>query len=129
MSAHVHHRHKCMHTSYTSTHTYFTHTHTHTHKHTHKHTHTHTNAHTYAHTQTHTCTLTHTHTQVMDVVLVSLMTPTAVLGGGTKAAMSSSWLQKQLAKVPSAVFEASVPVSEVSRHWHATVSSDASHAL
>ncbi|KAF5828165.1 hypothetical protein DUNSADRAFT_18105 [Dunaliella salina] len=46
---------------------------------------------------------------VMDVVLVSLMTPTAVLGGGTRAAMSTSWLQKQLAKVPSAVFEASVP--------------------
>eukprot|EP00967_Tisochrysis_lutea_P067031 scaffold87504_cov18-Tisochrysis_lutea.AAC.5 len=46
----------------------------------------------------------------MDVVLVSLMTPTAVLGGGSRAAMSTSWLQKQLAKVPSAVFEASVPV-------------------
>uniref|UniRef100_A0A7S3QST0 Uncharacterized protein n=1 Tax=Dunaliella tertiolecta TaxID=3047 RepID=A0A7S3QST0_DUNTE len=46
---------------------------------------------------------------VMDVVLVSLMTPTAVLGGGSRAAMSTSWLQKQLAKVPSAVFEASVP--------------------
>ena len=49
----------------------------------------------------------------MDVVLVSLMTPTAVLGGGSRAAMSSSWLQKQLAKVPSAVFEANVPVRVV----------------
>jgi hypothetical protein len=107
----------------------YTHTHTHTQTHTQTHTHTHKRTHIRAHTNTHMHTHTHTHTQVMDVVLVSLMTPTAVLGGGTKAAMSSSWLQKQLAKVPSAVFEASVPVSEVSRHWHATVSSDASHAL
>ncbi|GFR48372.1 hypothetical protein Agub_g10262 [Astrephomene gubernaculifera] len=46
---------------------------------------------------------------VLDVVLVSLMAPAAVLGGVSRAAMSTSPLQKWLATIPSAVFEASVP--------------------
>ncbi|KXZ42750.1 hypothetical protein GPECTOR_120g417 [Gonium pectorale] len=46
---------------------------------------------------------------VLDVVLVSLMAPAAVLGGVSRAAMSSSPLAKWLATIPSAVFEASVP--------------------
>jgi hypothetical protein len=48
--------------------------------------------------------------QVLDVALVSLMAPAAVLGGVSKAAMSTGWLAKTLANIPSAVFEASVPV-------------------
>ncbi|KAG2423210.1 hypothetical protein HXX76_015467 [Chlamydomonas incerta] len=46
---------------------------------------------------------------VLDVVLVSLMAPAAVLGGVSRAAMSNSPLKKWLATIPSAVFEASVP--------------------
>lgn len=46
---------------------------------------------------------------VLDVVLVSLMAPAAVLGGASKAAMAGGWLAKTLAKIPSACFEASVP--------------------
>lgn len=46
---------------------------------------------------------------VLDVVLVSLMAPAAVLGGVSRAAMSASPLAKWLATIPSAVFEASVP--------------------
>eukprot|EP00197_Chlamydomonas_leiostraca_P015215 CAMPEP_0202886002 /NCGR_PEP_ID=MMETSP1391-20130828/41951_1 /ASSEMBLY_ACC=CAM_ASM_000867 /TAXON_ID=1034604 /ORGANISM="Chlamydomonas leiostraca, Strain SAG 11-49" /LENGTH=362 /DNA_ID=CAMNT_0049569265 /DNA_START=170 /DNA_END=1260 /DNA_ORIENTATION=+ len=46
---------------------------------------------------------------VLDVVLVSLMAPAAVLGGVSRAAMSTGWLAKALSKVPSAFFEASVP--------------------
>ncbi|GLI61148.1 hypothetical protein VaNZ11_003432 [Volvox africanus] len=46
---------------------------------------------------------------VLDVVLVSLMAPAAVLGGVSRAAMANSPLKKWLATIPSAVFEASVP--------------------
>ncbi|GIL81612.1 hypothetical protein Vretimale_1224 [Volvox reticuliferus] len=46
---------------------------------------------------------------VLDVVLVSLMAPAAVLGGVSRAAMTNSPLKKWLATIPSAVFEASVP--------------------
>lgn len=46
---------------------------------------------------------------VLDVVLVSLMAPAAVLGGVSRAAMSASPLKKWLSTIPSAVFEASVP--------------------
>lgn len=47
---------------------------------------------------------------VLDVALVSLMAPAAVLGGVSRAAMSSGWLAKALAKVPSAFFEANILV-------------------
>ncbi len=53
--------------------------------------------------------------QVLDVALVSLMAPAAVLGGASKAAMSTGWLAKALANVPSAFFEASIPVSRSMR--------------
>ncbi|GFH08602.1 chloroplast lumenal protein, partial [Haematococcus lacustris] len=45
---------------------------------------------------------------VLDVALVSLMAPAAVLGGASKAAMTTGWLQRALASVPSAVFEANI---------------------
>jgi hypothetical protein len=44
---------------------------------------------------------------VLDVVLVSLMAPRAVLGGKA-AAMGASALQKWLAGIPSAALEASI---------------------
>jgi hypothetical protein len=44
---------------------------------------------------------------VLDVVLVSLMAPRAVLGGKA-AALGQSALQKWLAGIPSAALEASV---------------------
>ncbi len=44
---------------------------------------------------------------VLDVALVSLMAPAAVLG--SKRAVGSGALSKWLATVPSAVFQASVP--------------------
>mmetsp|Transcript_1905 Transcript_1905/g.2968 ORF Transcript_1905/g.2968 Transcript_1905/m.2968 type:complete len:403 (-) Transcript_1905:443-1651(-) len=46
---------------------------------------------------------------VLDVALVSLMAPAALMGGASKAAMSSGWIGKALAAVPSAFFEANVP--------------------
>ena len=51
---------------------------------------------------------------MLDVALVSLMAPAAVLGGVSKAAMSTGALAKALAGVPSAFFEASVPVGSAS---------------
>ncbi|KAJ9525297.1 hypothetical protein QJQ45_020839 [Haematococcus lacustris] len=45
---------------------------------------------------------------VLDVALVSLMAPAAVLGGASRAAMTTGWLQRALASVPSAVFEANI---------------------
>ncbi|KAF8059115.1 hypothetical protein HT031_005287 [Scenedesmus sp. PABB004] len=45
---------------------------------------------------------------VLDVVLVSLMAPRAVIGGAAAAAAGQSALQRWLAKVPSAALEASV---------------------
>ncbi len=54
--------------------------------------------------------------QVLDVALVSLMAPAAVLGGASKAAMATTWLARTLAKIPSAFFEASVPVSHTHAH-------------
>ncbi len=52
------------------------------------------------------------HGQVLDVALVSLMAPAAVLGGVSKAAMATTWLSRTLSSIPSAFFEASVPVRE-----------------
>lgn len=46
------------------------------------------------------------------MALVSLMAPAAVLGGTSRAGMASGWLAKALAKVPSAFFEANIPVRQ-----------------
>jgi len=46
---------------------------------------------------------------VLDVVLVSLMAPVAVVGGASRAAMANTPLKRWLSTVPSAVFEASIP--------------------
>lgn len=45
---------------------------------------------------------------VLDVVLVSLMAPVAVLGGRAAVAAGQSGLQRWLAGIPSAALEASV---------------------